>query len=306
MNKKLVSILAVLIIVIFIGYIIFDTASPDSKRTSGKPEESTDTGQDKWVVSNVFDPGTGSLKAVTISSSGNIFLGGDSSVACFDDKLNPVWNLKTTKPVTSISLSGDTLYASTIETILIINLKGELKDEWGPFEDNAIITSVTSNGSLVAFADAGNKMIIILNKKGEVKTLIGKTGEPFIIPSPYFDAVLTMDNTLYIANPGNSRVETRTTDGSLVRHFGLPGTAPDAFCGCCNPAHFALIPGGFVTAEKGINRIKILDENGKFVEFVSSVNKFTPSIPLDVASYDGKTIYAANHADGKLYVFKRK
>jgi hypothetical protein len=30
------------------------------------------------------------------------------------------------------------------------------------------------------------------------------------------------------------------------------------------------------------------------------------SIPLDLASLDGTTIYAANPADSKLYIFKRK
>ena len=306
MNKKVASILAVLIILIFIGYIIFDTASPDTNNRSGKSEENSKTDQDKWVVSKVFDPVTGPLKAVTVSSSGNIFLGGDSWVACYNKDLNPVWNLKTAKPVTALSVSGDTLYASTIETIYIISAGGESKDEWGPFEDNAIITSVSSNGQFVTFADAGNKIVVVLTRKGEVKTLIGKTGEPFIIPSPYFDVALAPDNTLFVANTGNRRIEKRSTEGELISYFGQPGTGPDAFCVCCNPSHFALIPGGFVTAEKGINRIKILDEKGKFVEFVSSVNKFTPPIPLDVASYDGKTIYAANPADGKLYVFNRK
>jgi hypothetical protein len=306
MNKKVVSILAVLIILIFIGYIIFDTASPETMNVTGQAADSTNTDQDKWRVSKIFDPGNTSLKAVTISSSESIYLGGDAWVSSYDKNLNLLWNLKTSRPVTALSVSGDTLYASTIETIYIISTGGRLIDEWGPFEDNGIITSVTSTDNFVAFADAGNKIVIVLTKKGEVKSMIGKTGEPFIIPSPYFDVVLTGDNTLYIANTGNRRIETRNTEGSLQRFFGLPGTAPEAFCGCCNPAHFATIPDGFVTAEKGINRIKILDMKGKFVEFVSSDNKFTPSIPLDVAAYDSNTIYAANPADGKLYVFIRK
>ena len=86
----------------------------------------------------------------------------------------------------------------------------------------------------------------------------------------------------------------------------MPGTAPEAFCGCCNPAHFVLTKDGFITAEKGINRIKLITNEGKFVEFVSSENKFIPSIPLDLAATDGNTIFAANPADGKLYVFKRR
>jgi hypothetical protein len=219
MNKKVASILAVLIIVVFIGYIIFDTASPDVKITSEKSEDSLKTDPDKWVVSEVFDPGNGPLKSITVSSSGNIFLGGDSWVACFDRNLKSLWKLKTTKPVTALSVSGDTLYASTLETILIVNSRGELKDEWGPFEDSSIITSVTSNRSYVVFADAGNKIAVVLTRKGEVKTLIGKTGEPFIIPSPYFDVALTADNTLFIANTGNRRVEKRSIEGELISYF---------------------------------------------------------------------------------------
>jgi hypothetical protein len=117
---------------------------------------------------------------------------------------------------------------------------------------------------------------------------------------------LDSDNTLFIANTGHRRIETRTIEGVFKSYFGEPGMAPGAFCGCCNPSHFILIPNGFVTAEKGINRIKILDKMGEFVEFVYSKNKFMASIPLDLASSDGKTIYAANPADSKLYIFTRK
>jgi len=306
MNRKTASVLAVVVILIFIGYIIFDTISPEPKNSPANSGDTTKVNTDKWVVSRTFDPGLKSLKAVAVSLSGYIYLGGDSYVTCYDKDLKAIWNTKTSKPVTALSVSGDTVFASSIETIFIINAKGEMKDEWGPYEDSSIITSVSANRSFVAFADAGNKIVVLLDRKGDLKTIIGKTGEPFIIPSPYFDVALTENNTLFIANTGNRRIEMRGTDGSLISQFGQAGTASDAFCGCCNPAHFALIPGGFVTAEKGINRIKILDENGNFVEFVSSVNSFIPSIPLDVASVDGKIIYAANPADGKLYIFNRR
>jgi hypothetical protein len=305
MNKKAVSIIAVLIIVVFIGYIIVDTASPEKEKKTEKSEDHS-VNPDKWIVSKILDPGAGPLKAVTVSPEGNLFLGGDSWVACFDKDLKLLWNLLTPKPITSMAVSGDTLFASTVETILLISFKGVIKDEWGPYEDNSIITSTSANNSFVAYADAGNKIVIILDKKGDLKTIIGKSGEPFIVPSPYFDVQLNKENTLFIANTGNRRIEKRSLNGELINFFGLPGTAPDAFCGCCNPAHFVLTTDGFITAEKGINRIKIITREGKFVEFVSSLNKFVPSIPLDLATVDGNTIYAANPADGKLYVFKRR
>jgi hypothetical protein len=306
MNKKIVSFVSVFIILAFIGYMIFDSVRPEGFVKNNDKTQAIDSLPDLWKVSREYKVDEGSLKAVAVSTDENIYLGGDSFISCHDKDLNLKWNLKTPYPVTSLTNYGDTIFASTMELILVITSDGKIKDEWGPFEDNGIITSVTANRSYVAFADAGNKMLFILDKRGTVKKLIGQNDGQFIIPSPYFDVALTSDNGLFVANTGHRRIETRNIEGELKNYFGEPGLAPEAFCGCCNPAHFIIIPDGFVTAEKGINRIKILNKKGEFVEFVSSKNKFIASIPLDLASADGKTIYAANPADSKLYIFARK
>jgi hypothetical protein len=306
MNKKVVTIFSVVIILAFIGYMIYDSVKPAGSDITTGIKIEDESLPDVWEISNEFSVEEGALKAVTVSPEGNIYLGGDSFVSGFDKDLRLKWMLDTPAPVTSLSCSGDTIFASTMDLILIISSSGVIRDEWGPFEDSAIITSVASNKSSVVFADAGNKMLFVLDKRGEVKKLIGQNDGQFIIPSPYFDVALSPENVLFVANTGHRRVETRTMEGVLKGYFGEPGTAPGAFCGCCNPAHFAIIPDGFVTAEKGINRIKILNKKGEFVEFVSSKNSFPPSVPLDIASADGKTIYAANPADSKLYIFTRK
>jgi len=306
MNKKIAAIFSVLIIVVFIAYMVFDTSK------SEKPDNAPSTGEnatypdDNWKISGEFKVEEGSLKAVTVSASGNIYLGGDSFISCYDKNLKLIWNLKTPSAVTALSFSGDSVYASTIDIVLVISSKGELVNEWGPFEDNSFITSVAANKNNVAFADAGNRAVFVLDKGGEVKKIIGLNDGQFIIPSPYFDIALDSDGIIYAANTGHRRIEKRGSDGVTLSYFGEPGTAPDAFCGCCNPAHFVKTRTGYITAEKGINRIKILGESGEFIEFVSSKNKFTPSVPLDIASVDGNTIYAANAADSKLYVFTRK
>jgi hypothetical protein len=306
MNKKTLMILSVLIIIVFISYIIFDTVKPaDSVKNETKISESTEI-PDAWKIATEFKVNEGSLKAVTVDPSGKIYLGGDSFVSCYDKDLKPVWMVKTPAPVTALSNFSDTVYASTVEQILVISQAGRILNEWGPFEDSCIITSVSSNKKFVAFADAGNKMVFILDKGGEVKKIVGQNKVEFVIPSPYFDLALDNDNNLFIANTGLHRIETRTIEGTLKSFFGEAGTAPGFFAGCCAPPHFALIPEGFVTAEKGINRIKILNKKGEFVEFVNSKNKFVKSVPLDLASADGETIYAANPADSKLYIFKRK
>jgi hypothetical protein len=306
MNRKLATYTIVILLLIFIGYMVFDVAlrkeipqsSPSASEASGPA--------DQWDVTKVFEPAQGQLNAVTTSENGNVFLGGESFVARFDSAFKPIWEYKTEMPVTALAASGNNLYAAVQGTILVLDFNGEKVDEWGPFEENSMITSLSVNDIYVAFADAANKTVFVLDKTGIVKSLIGNSEIPFIIPSSYFDVALGADNIIYIANTGNRRIERRNIEGKLLDFFGEPGTDPQDFCGCCNPAHFALIPGGFITAEKGINRIKILDNKGKFVEFVSSVNDFVPPLPLDIASPDGKVIYGANPADSKLYVFRRK
>jgi hypothetical protein len=305
MNKKLLPVLSVLVIIIFIGYIIFDVS-----KTSGSDKDDTIKPSkidipDAWTITRDFKVSDGKLEAVSVSP-GKIYLGGDSFVSCYDSDLKLIWNLKTSVPITALSNSGDSIFASTKGQILVISLAGKMLGEWGPFEDGSMITSVTSNKKYVAFADAGTKMVFILDKGGEVKKMIGQGDKQFVIPSPYFEVVLDKDNTLFTANTGKHRVETRNINGDILSFFGAPGTDPGFFCGCCAPPHFALIPDGFVTAEKGINRIKILNKKGEFVEFVNSHNNFIKSVPLDLASVDGKTIYAAYPADSKLYVFNRK
>jgi len=306
MNKKFASFFSVLIIVVFIAYIVFDTSRSEvtEKKSVRVPE--SDSLPEKWKISGELQVSDGSLKAVAVSPSGNIYAGGDSFVSCYTSDLRMIWSIKTSYPVTALSIFGDTIFASTVELILIIGTEGKIKDEWGPFEDKSYITSVTANQKRLAYADAGNKMVVILDKEGIVKKIIGQNDGQFILPSPYFDVALDAYDNLFIANTGHRRIETRSPDGRLISTFGEPGMAAGAFCGCCNPAHFVITPNGFVTSEKGINRIKILGNGGEFIEYVSSANKFVPSIPLDLASADGNTIYGANPADSKLYIFSRK
>jgi hypothetical protein len=306
MNKKWTTVLMIFILLAFIGYIVFDVAWKKEKSPANSTMIDSSAISDQWIVSRVFEPGKGQLNAVAVSNSGNIILGGESFIACYDSDFELLWEQKTDMPVSALTISGNNVYAAVQEIIHVINMKGNTIEEWGPYEDNSIITSLASNESYVTFADAANRLVFILDKKGIVKFLIGKSGEPFIIPSPYFDVALNAENILFVANTGNRRIEKRNIDGTLLSYFGEPGSEQGEFCGCCNPAHFTLIPGGFITAEKGINRIKILNEKGEFVESVSSVNDFVPPLPIDIASADGKIIYGANPADSKLYVFKRK
>lgn len=307
MNKLWTTVTVIILILVFIGYMIFDLVLRKDTIQNNSQETNDSVISDQWIIERVFDCNKGRLKAVAVSEDGKIILAGESFIACYDSGMNLLWEDQTDYEVTALAGSSDKIYAAKVNALLVMNLEGKVIAEWGPYDEKSMITSVSANENFVAFADAAGKSVYIVDKDGELKNIIGRSGDQFIIPSPYFDVALGKDNTLFVANTGNRRIERRKTDGTLIDYFGEAGLAPEAFCGCCNPAHFVLYCDGFITAEKGINRIKILDKKGEFKEFVSSVNDFPAPIPLDIAvSPQGETIFGANQGDSKLYIFKRK
>ncbi|HOU95150.1 MAG TPA: hypothetical protein PLN06_00805 [Bacteroidales bacterium] len=304
-KQRLLALFSILIILAFIVYIIYDTARKPAEFKENAVEAEKTSPPEQWKVLQEVFVAQG-LKAVAVSPEGNIFLGGDSFLSCYDKDLKEIWTQSTPDKITAITVSGDTVFATSEELIFLVNTGGKPIGEWGPYDENSLFTSISANKNYLAVADAGNKIVYIMKKDGEVISIIGHSGEKLLIPSPYFDVFLTPDNTLFLAHTGNFRIEKRSIEGQFQSTFGKSGTAPEDFCGCCNPAHFTVIPQGFVTSEKGMNRIKIMGPEGGFFEYVSSNNNFVASVPLDVASIDGNIIYGANPADGKLYVFIRK
>lgn len=306
MDKKTLSLISIGVVVLFVLYIIFDTVRPyrDSASQSATDLNTVST-DDEWYPAETIYTGKSRLNAVAVNAAGVVYLGTDSGLAYLDNKRNIRWIMPTELPVRALAASNDTLFAALKETIIVVTAEGRVTETWGPFEAGSLFTSVSVNDGCLVIADAGAKRIFILNKKGEVRSMIGQGDHKFIVPSPYFDVALTPGNELFIANTGKHRIERWTTDGKLLGSFGEAGTAPEAFCGCCNPAHFTHFGNGFVTAEKGINRIKVLNADGDFDGFVTSKNDFIASVPLDIAVSGDSLIYAANPQEAKLYVYRR-
>ncbi|MBN2236157.1 MAG: hypothetical protein JW729_01275 [Bacteroidales bacterium] len=305
MDKKLASVFSVVILLLFVVFIIYDVSNGLPEDTNEKAAEEI-VQEQRWEIDQALLIPFGRLKAVA-SNQYVIIVGGEHFLAAYDTReLALLWNIQTDHSIYALAVSGNRIYASTGETILIYTLKGDIEEEWGPFDEKSQITSISANEHYIAFADASNKLVFILNQDGSLFTFFGKPGNQFIVPSPYFDVAFLDNEILGVANPGKRQIEYRTLQGDKVSFFGEEGVGLKAFCGCCNPAHFAFFPDGkIVTAEKGINRLKILNQNGELIELVSQSSLFKASVPLDLA-VGNETIYAANGADSKLYIFKRK
>ena len=307
MNKKLALYISLVIIILFILFIVYDIMTGKNVEIDQEVNTLHDKQQEAmWEIAAEIVIPYGDLKAVATTDKG-VLIGGNSFIALYNYDLEPLWDSSLSNPIGAIAAYGDTIYAGTIETILLFTPEGEQIDEWGPFDDNSIITSIAVNRDYVAIADAGDKMVFVLNKAGALVSLVGQPVDQFVVPSPYFDVSFSDDNYLVTANPGKRNIEFRTIKGEIIDYFGKAGATLEYFCGCCNPSHFIFLPGGnLVTAEKGINRIKIVKQNGDLVELVAQPEQFTASVPVDLAASKKNLSYAANPVDSTLYVFKRK
>ena len=306
MKRKTAGIFAVIIIIVCIGYIVYDIATGRSdNKIIIEPEDTTQGINTNWDIIHELRFTDGTLKAVA-SSKEAIYCGGDSFLVCLDLNYERLWSINTGNPVNALCYNNDTLYAATYDKILLYDITGIFIGEWGPYDDGAFLTGLSANKNYLAIADAGNKLVFVVDKNGALKSIVGYPGNQFIIPSFYFDVALTPFDTLLVANTGRRQIEFRTIEGRLVRAIGEEGDSFRDFCGCCNPSHFALMPNGnIVTAEKGINRIKILRTSGKLVEPVAQMGIFKASIPLDIAVGENGHIYGAYSGNSTLYSFER-
>ena len=146
---------------------------------------------------------------------------------------------------------------------------GTRRASWEPI-DRAVLTSVAAAEAGVFVADAGNRVVVHYDASGKRLGAIDgrnrETGGPgFVIPSPYFDVAMAPDGLLRVVNPGAHRIEAYTVDGHREAFWGEAGLQIERFCGCCNPAHFTVMADGrYVTAEKGVPRVKVYSPDGYF------------------------------------------
>ena len=82
----------------------------------------------------------------------------------------------------------------------------------------------------------------------------------------------------------------------------------EGFAGCCNPSHFIILEdGSFVTAEKGIARIKIYNRLGNLESVVAAPDQFIEgTVDLDLAVDSRQRIYTLDHKKNSVRIFTKK
>lgn len=228
----------------------------------------------------VLETGLGEARAVAVGSDDSIYVAGDRRIAVFESSGAGKSGIDTKGEPVCLAVAPDgTVYAGLSDRVEVY--KGsDLRFQWPQAPGTALFTSIAVYGRNVFVADAGNRVVLRYDTDGRLVGEIGRRDESrgvpgFIVPSPFFDVAVGSDGLLRAANPGRLRIEAYTFDGYMEFFWGKPSMRLEGFCGCCNPANFAIMPGGgFVTVEKGLQRIKVYDSQGRFKTVVAGPAQF--------------------------------
>ncbi len=319
-NKGIVIFLIVLAIVI-VAVMVGDWYSkrPDNMEAN-KFEWSIDEFKNvpedliHYKETKIFKIGFEEPTGITIANE-NIYLVGDQKIKIIDTSGNLLDEFQLNDKPRTVEVANDKIYIAYEKQIQVFSLNLELENTWTINNENTLITSLAVSPNEVFVADAGTRKIHRFTFDGEkINEFEGKASEDvvhgFIIPSPYFDMDINEYGDLWVVNPGLHTLENYTPEGRLREHWKASGNQTENFSGCCNPAHFCLLPdGSFVTSEKGLVRIKVYKPSGEFLCVVAPPTKFEDKIEAeapDIAVDSEEKIYALDFDRNVLRVFEKK
>lgn len=266
-------------------------------------------------------------RAIAVDASGRLYLAGDKIVQV----LRPTGAVEriltpSSEPYCVTVTPNGEIYVGLNDRIEVFGASGQRIASWESLGDRAMLTSIAVSGNDVFVADAGNKVVWRYDADG---TLINRIGarDParnipgLVVPSPHLDVAVAPDGLLRVVDPGRTRIDAYTFDGHLEFSWGQGGVAIENFCGCCNPANFAMLAdGSYVTAEKGLIRVKVYHPDGTFKGVVAGsdqlveggASRIFESVDdasrgaFDVAVDDADRIYVLDTIKNVVRIFQQK
>jgi hypothetical protein len=246
-----------------------------------------------YVEADSVFPDLGNLSALTLAPDGQIVVGGEKGITGFPNIGNP--------SCLAVDEEG-TIFAGMNDHVEIFPKVGK-KQAWPSPGPKAYLTSIAVDDEFVFVADAGSRCVWRYPKEGGEPLKI-ESDRKFYIPSPYFDLDIGTDGSLWVVNPGYHAFENISADGRAISSWENASMSIEGFSGCCNPAHFALMPdGSFLTAEKGLPRVKIHNLDGSLRCVVAAPDQFDETIG-DVAVDEAGKIFVLS--GNRVRVFKEK
>lgn len=211
--------------------------------------------------------------ALAVADNGRLFVAGDNAVLEFSPEGREITRHTLAETPGSLAVLPDGQ--------LLLGLRRRVAtpegsaSAWTELDEHACITALTVSEEHVFVSDAGNRVVLCYDHTGR---LLGRIGERdpkrdlpgLVVPSPYFDAAIDAMGALWVVNPGRHGLENYRPNGDLVSSWYRPGMDLNGFCGCCNPTHIAFRGSALVTAEKGLNRIKLYGPDTRLLGVIAT------------------------------------
>ncbi len=316
-SNNIIITIAVILILAIVAYMVYDFLG-----TNNKPEKNVykytlddlnkvDSSLVNYIETQQITPNIEGLKGIAIDKNDNIYVAGKNKILVYDALGNLNKEINTEAEALSIYVSeNNDIFLGARDHIEVWDTKGSLKNSWDIINDRVIITSIAVVDSSAFVADAGNKIVYHYDLDGNLLNEIGRKDstkgiQGFIIPSPYFDVAIGRDDELWVVNSGRHQLESYDYDGNLISSWVKRSMTLDGFSGCCNPSHIAILPNGsFVTSEKGLVRVKILDPTGELKSVVAGPDQFAEETRgLDLAVDSENRIIVLDPKKGLVRIF---
>ena len=261
----------------------------------------------------VFDSGFEQAASVAVGQDGGVYVVGDRAVRRFDGQGQVTGEVALAAEPWCVAVDeAGQLYVGLKDHVEVYDGSGEQRAVWASLGADAVLTSIALDGEDVFVADAGQRLVWRCGLSGEVVGRIaerdaGRNIEGLVVPSPCLDAAMGADGLLRVADPGRHKIKAFTREGDMEFAWGTYGNAIEGFCGCCNPANFAVLPGeqGFVTCEKGLTRVKVYDIEGRFVTVVAGPEQFAEharAVSINATQTKRSALDVAADATGRVLV----
>lgn len=261
-----------------------------------------------------FAAGVPRPSVLALGPSNAVYVAGAGEIARFDLDGRRESSFKVSAAVTAMAVDREDgrVFAAFGDRVEILGADGAGIGAWHGLNSNSVFSAIVLLGKSAFVADAGNRLVLRYGMDGVLQSRFGdKTSEyseGFVIPSPYFPLVAGVDESLWVVDTGRHRFINLTQDGRIRSRWEKAGMSIQGFCGCCNPTHFAVRDdGSFVTAEKGLVRVKVHAADGSLVGVVAAPDKFgadTRGLSLVV---DGRgRVLVLDPERGEVRIFKMR